>query len=104
MKLTNTCGSRRSRSLRRNAVGPKVHEFVHASLLFVLPSSHCSPGSTTPLPHTGWQSLSLFALAPGGQQPSPFAGFVIGTNAQAATQVPPLSRTSIVQLLPSLHD
>jgi hypothetical protein len=35
--------------------------------------SHFSPASTTEFPHTGAQSLSLFALQPGGQQPSAFA-------------------------------
>jgi hypothetical protein len=36
------------------------------------------------LPQTGLQSLSLAALAPGGQQPSPLAGLVIETGMQAA--------------------
>jgi hypothetical protein len=39
--------------------------------------SHRSPASRTPFPHFGWQSLSLFALAPGGQQPSPFVKLTI---------------------------
>jgi hypothetical protein len=33
--------------------------------------SHFSPGSSTPLPQTAEQLLSLFALQPAGQQPSP---------------------------------
>src|SRR5262249_15165781 len=80
--VTTTWGSRRSRSVNRNAVGKMlvVQLFAQASLLFALPSSHCSPGSTTPLPHTGAQSLSLVAFAPVGQQPSPLAGIVIVGN------------------------
>ena len=35
------------------------------------PFSQSSPGSTTPLPHTGMQLLSLLALHPDAQQPSP---------------------------------
>jgi hypothetical protein len=34
--------------------------------------SHISPGSTTPFPQRGEQSVSLMALQPVGQQPSPF--------------------------------
>jgi hypothetical protein len=33
--------------------------------------SHCSAASTTPLPHSGLQSMSLAAVHPTGQQPSP---------------------------------
>jgi hypothetical protein len=33
--------------------------------------SQVSPVSTAPLPQLGWQSLSVVALQPGGQQPSP---------------------------------
>src|SRR6185437_10512694 len=85
MKFTNTCGSRRSRSDSRNAVATTffVHALLHASVSILLPSSHCSVPSTTPLPHTGLQSLSLFALAPAGQQPSPFLGSVIAVNVHA---------------------
>ncbi len=30
-----------------------MQSFLHASLLFAFPSSHCSPPSTKPSPHTG---------------------------------------------------
>src|SRR5689334_2568582 len=36
--------------------------------------SQVSPRSTTPLPHTGAQSLSVAFVAPGGQHPSPEIG------------------------------
>ena len=36
-----------------------------------IPLSQVSPDSTTPLPQTGVQSVSLVALQPEGQQPSP---------------------------------
>ena len=48
--------------------------------------SHVSPFSTTPLPQTGWQSLSLFAFAPGGQQPSVLRGRVMGLWVHIALQ------------------
>jgi hypothetical protein len=62
------------------AAFPAAESVVHA-----LPSSqvvgqfpsHFSPDSTTPLPQFGLQSLSLFAVAPGGQQWSPAAAAVI---------------------------
>lgn len=37
----------------------------------VFPSSHCSPVSTTPFPQTATQSLSVAALQPARQHPSP---------------------------------
>src|SRR5262249_29765744 len=74
------------------------------SPLRVLPSSHPSPDSTTPLPQTGRQSLSSVALAPGGQQPSPFVGATIGGNVHAALHVPPLTSVSVVHTMPSLHE
>ena len=36
-----------------------------------IPVSQVSPDSTTPLPQTAVQSVSLVALQPEGQQPSP---------------------------------
>jgi hypothetical protein len=53
--------------------------------------SHVSPGSTTPLPHTGAQSLSVVALHPVvGQQPSPFTHLVcVPVSTHAARHVPP---------------
>jgi hypothetical protein len=71
----------------------------------VVPSSQLSLGpSTTPFPHAGAQSGSTANVAPGGQQPSPASGAVMGTNTQAASQVPAPTRMSRVQLFPSLHD
>jgi hypothetical protein len=49
--------------------------------------SHVSPASTAPLPQRGAQSLSLLALQPDGQQPSPFAQAVCApSSTQAAVQ------------------
>src|SRR5262245_26463245 len=67
----------------------------------VLPSSQVSPASTTPLPHTGAQSLSVLLFWPGGQQPSPFLGDVTGSWLQLALHVPPAWSVSVVQALPS---
>jgi hypothetical protein len=59
---------------------------VRTSLVHVFPSSgqvvgqlpsHVSAPSTTPFPHIGVQLLSLFALQPGAQQPSPPVHIVI---------------------------
>jgi hypothetical protein len=41
--------------------------------------SHFSPLSTTPFPHTGLQSVSVFAFAPVGQHMSPPIALVIIT-------------------------
>src|SRR6266568_9213808 len=95
------CGSTRLMLFRRNAEGSASQVLEQPSPLVVLPSSHCSPASTTPLPHTGAQSLSSLALAPFGQQPSPLAGSVIAAWAHAAVQVPPFSSVSLVHALPS---
>jgi hypothetical protein len=43
-----------------------------------MPLSHVSPISTAPFPQTAAQSLSLFRLHPGAQQPSPFVHVTIG--------------------------
>jgi hypothetical protein len=57
-----------------------------AQLAGQLPS-HFSPASTAPLPHLGVQSLSLFALHVGGQQPSPGVQTVcVPSSTQAAVQ------------------
>jgi len=36
-----------------------AHELEHPSSLFVLPSSHSSPGSTTPSPHTEPEGVAV---------------------------------------------
>jgi hypothetical protein len=66
--------------------------------------SHFSPRSTVPLPHFGWQSLSLFAFAPFGQQPSPLNGLPIAISVHKLLQLftLPVNR-SIVQALLSLQ-
>jgi hypothetical protein len=57
---------------------PQTDSFVQVALQVVpLGGSHCSPASTTPLPHTGAQSLSLLLLQLAGQQPSPLIHWVI---------------------------
>jgi hypothetical protein len=64
--------------------------------------SQPSPDSTTPLPHTGEQSLSLVALAPEGQQRSPFDATVMGRLLHVTLQLSaePFS-TSLVHTTPS---
>jgi len=66
--------------------------------------SQVSPGSTTPLPQKGEQSLSVAVVHPAGQHPSPSLHSVIGWNVQVTLQLSgdPVIM-SIVQLLPSLH-
>src|SRR5262245_24482193 len=96
-------GSASTIVIRRNAVGGTtsvLQSCEQPSPSFVLPSSHCSPDSTTPLPHTGAQSLSLLAFAPLGQQPSLLAGVVIGACVQRAVQADPTS-VSVVHASPS---
>src|SRR5262249_10367906 len=68
-----------------------------------MPVSHSSPDSRTPLPQTAPQSLSLFLLQPGAQQPSPLMHIVTGVVVHMALQVPPFCSASVVQALPSLH-
>src|SRR5690349_8890352 len=82
-----------------------VHELPSLQLLGHQPcGSQVSPASTTPLPQLAEQLLSLLALQPGGQQPSPLRQVVIGCRVQAAVQLAalPLSESS-VHALPSLH-
>jgi hypothetical protein len=52
-----------------------VHELPSSHVAGQFPS-HVSPASTTPLPHIGMQLLSLVALQPEGQQPSPLVHVV----------------------------
>ena len=87
----------------RNAVGSSWQVGLQPSFAFVLPSSHCSPASMTPLPQRGWQSLSLSELQPLAQQPSLLVQDVIVTLLQAAMQVPPETSESCVQALLSLQ-
>ena len=49
--------------------------------------SQVSPGSTTPLPQLGEQSVSVLALHPAGQQPSPDTHVVIAVWLQVALQL-----------------
>src|SRR4051794_7717412 len=72
----------------------------------VLPSridgSQLSLGpSTTPLPHTGLQSLSRLWLPAVGQHPSPAMYRLMVVNWQRALQVSFESNVSVVQVLPS---
>ncbi len=53
------------------------------------------------MPQLAAQSLSLPEVAPGGQQPSPLRGTVIGVNRQCALQVPPSTTSSVVHASPS---
>jgi hypothetical protein len=56
-----------------------VHESTSSQLGGQLAGgSQVSPGSTTLLPHCERQSVSLLALQPGAQQPSPLAQLVMG--------------------------
>jgi hypothetical protein len=72
----------------QSALEPTSIPFMHP----LFPSGHdvgqspsqISPGSTTRLPHCGRQSLSFFAFAPAGQQPSPPFGDVMGAFVQTA--------------------
>jgi hypothetical protein len=54
--------------------------------------SQSSPGSSTPLPHTGMQLSSFTALQPLGQHESPFAQVICVPDAwHCAWHVPPLA-------------
>ena len=68
----------------------------------VMPVSHSSPGSTMPLPQIGWQSTSVLALQPDGQQPSLVNEQVAATCVQWVWQPVPVT-LSTVQALPSLQ-
>ena len=67
--------------------------------------SQVSPGSTTPLPQVGEQSVSVLALHPAGQQPSPETQVLIVVWLQATLQLAllPVIR-SMVQALLSLQE
>jgi hypothetical protein len=56
----------------------------HAPAPLAIAVSHVSPVSTAPLPHGDEQSLSVLAVAPVGQHPSPLIAIVIGELEQAA--------------------
>jgi hypothetical protein len=66
----------------------------------VMPVSHNSPVSTTPLPQVGEQSLSLFELHPAAQQPSPLIHWVMVTFLHPEVE----SQESTVHLLLSSHE
>jgi hypothetical protein len=61
---------------------PSLHEVGHDE-----GGSQVSPTSTTALPQLGEQSLSLLALHPGAQQPSPEVHWLMGEKLQAAEQL-----------------
>jgi hypothetical protein len=69
-----------------------------------LGGSQVSPGSMTPLPQLGWQSGSLLALQPAGQQPSeaPHAVMAVCWQRTLHSAALPTS-VSAVQALPSLQ-
>ena len=72
----------------------------HLPAPLVMPVSHSSPpdGSTTPLPQTAEQSISVFALLPGGQQPSRVVVLAAGNvAAHCAWQLVP-TRATLGQL------
>jgi hypothetical protein len=67
--------------------------------------SQVSPASTTLLPQAGRQLLSLLALQPEGQQPSPWVQVVMLVVPQIAVQVAALPESeSMVQGLPSSQE
>ena len=67
--------------------------------------SQASPGSFTPFPHLGSQSLSELAFAPDGQHPSPLVAAVIGVCTHAALHCAALPvSVSFVQELPSSQE
>src|SRR5260221_9178286 len=52
-------------------IGPSAQVFEHASVSMLLPSSHASPGSSTPLRQTAQRTDTLFTAAP-EMVPEPF--------------------------------
>jgi hypothetical protein len=65
-------------------------------------TSHVSPPSRTPLPQTAPQSLSLVALHPGAQHPSPLTHAVMAVSRHVTLHAPlDPERTSVVHALPS---
>jgi hypothetical protein len=68
-----------------------------------MPVSQTSPLVRTPSPHEAEQSESVATVAPGGQQPSPAAGAVMGVLVHAAAHVPPPVSASAVHATPSLQ-
>ena len=91
----------------QSAVEPVMPSSVHGSSssqdLGQLAPSHFSPGSTTPLPHTGSQSLSVLAFAPLGQQPSLLLARVMGVCMHMRVQsvAEPMGLSSVQLLLSS---
>jgi hypothetical protein len=80
-----------------------VHEFMSSHVAGQFPS-HVSPDSTTLLPQAGVQLLSLFALQPGAQQPSPPVHVVIAGYEQTTLHVAAApARTFVVHEFPSSH-
>jgi hypothetical protein len=75
----------------------------HLPAPLAMPVSQTSPLVTTPSPHEAEQSESVATVAPGGQQPSPAAGVVMGVFVQAAVHVPPPMSASLVHAAPSLQ-
>jgi hypothetical protein len=62
--------------------------------------SHASPGSTTPSPQRGAQSVSVAAVPPSGQHLSPEVAPVIDAGAQLTLQPAP-TRKSLVHFIPA---
>jgi hypothetical protein len=75
-----------------------LQSLLQLSPFCVLPSSQSSPGSVVPLPHCALQSVSVLALAPDGQQPSPSTALVMRGCLHSAVQLCALPlRLSAVQ-------
>src|SRR5262245_14187720 len=70
----------------RQAICSGCSVSLHCALQPVVPSQS-SPGSRILLPHTDLQSLSVFAVAPLGQQPSPALASVMRTFVHSALQL-----------------
>src|SRR5882672_6837636 len=71
--------------LSRQRICSGCNVSLQALLQPVLPSQS-SPFSRTLLPHLGWQSLSVLALASLGQQPSSLTSVVIASFLHSALQ------------------
>src|SRR5262245_4427793 len=99
---TKMCGYLSDSAVIRNPTVSLWHVLEHPSPLTWLLSSHCSPGSISPSPQVLGQSLSLVKFAPGGQQPSPLAGRVMGVCTQCAWQFVP-TNVSVVHTSVSAH-
>jgi hypothetical protein len=96
------CGPSSTHLAVQLAAVPVSLRFVHpigAQVVGQLPGgSQLSPASTTPLPQEATQSLSLVALQPGGQQPSPLMHAVCRrSSTHWAVQVPGLATRRSMQ-------